>query len=263
MRQLILFLAKYRSTLLLIVFVLIALLRHSLKNPVAEHRLNSIGFGAVASAQNGLSGWKQYWRLDAINEELARENAALRSGSKGVAAGLFPNFNSYDFIPARVVEYSYNKRNNYIIIHAGRKEGIQPGMGAMTANGWVGSVVEVSNHYAHIIPVLHSKGNIGARIPEKGLGELQWNGTDPAWATLIDIQRENQPLPGDSVFSFTRTSVGPSTLAGTVVSAEQNSEDLTWTARVKLSADYKNMSWLYISKLKDVESLDSLQMPAL
>ena len=62
----------------------------------------------------------------------------------------------------------------------------------MTANGWVGSVVEVSNHYAHIIPVLHSKGNIGARIPEKGLGELQWNGTDPAWATLIDIQRESQ-----------------------------------------------------------------------
>lgn len=52
MRQLILFLAKYRSTLLLIVFVLIALLRHSLKNPVAEHRLNSIGFGAVASVQN-------------------------------------------------------------------------------------------------------------------------------------------------------------------------------------------------------------------
>ena len=96
MRQLILFLAKYRSTLLLIVFVLIALLRHSLKNPVAEHRLNSIGFGAVASVQNGLSGWKQYWRLDAINEELARENAALRSGSKGVAAGLFPNFNAYD-----------------------------------------------------------------------------------------------------------------------------------------------------------------------
>ena len=50
MQQLILFLAKYRSTLLLIVFVLIALLRHSLKNPVAEHRLNNVGFGAVIMA---------------------------------------------------------------------------------------------------------------------------------------------------------------------------------------------------------------------
>ena len=133
----------------------------------------------------------------------------------------------------------------------------------MTPDGWVGSVVEVSDAYAHIIPVLHGKGNIGARIPEKGLGELRWDGSDPSWATLIDIQRENRPLPGDSVYSFTRTSVGPSTLTGTIVSAVQNSEDLTWTAKVALSADFKNMNWLYISKLKDVAQLDSLQIPAL
>ena len=263
MRQLILFLAKYRSTLLLIVFVLIALLRHSLKNPVAEHRLNNVGFGTIASVHNSLSGWKQYWRLEAINEELARENAALRSGGTRASANHFSNSTDYDFIPARVVDYSYTKRNNYIIVHAGRRDGIQPGMGAMTPDGWVGSVVEVSDAYAHIIPVLHSKGNIGARIPEKGLGELRWDGSDPSWATLIDIQRENRPLPGDSVYSFTRTSVGPSTLTGTIVSAVQNSEDLTWTAKVALSADFKNMNWLYISKLKDVAQLDSLQIPAL
>ena len=56
MRQLILFLAKYRSTLLLIVFVLIALLRHSLKNPVAEHRLNNVGFGTIASVHSFVCG---------------------------------------------------------------------------------------------------------------------------------------------------------------------------------------------------------------
>ena len=127
MRQLILFLAKYRSTLLLIVFVLIALLRHSLKNPVAEHRLNNVGFGTIASVHNGLSGWKQYWRLEAINEELARENAALRSGGTRASANHFSNSTDYDFIPARVVDYSYTKRNNYIIVHAGRRDGIQPG----------------------------------------------------------------------------------------------------------------------------------------
>jgi hypothetical protein len=89
MRQLILFFAKYRSTLLLLVFVLIALLRHSLKNPLAEHRLNNVGFGAVATVHNGLSGWKQYWRLEAINEELARENARLRSGGTRASADHF------------------------------------------------------------------------------------------------------------------------------------------------------------------------------
>ena len=97
MRQLILFFAKYRSTLLLLVFVLIALLRHSLKNPLAEHRLNNVGFGAVATVHNGLSGWKQYWRLEAINEELARENARLRSGGTRASANHFSNSNENDF----------------------------------------------------------------------------------------------------------------------------------------------------------------------
>ena len=104
MRQLILFFAKYRSTLLLLVFVLIALLRHSLKNPLAEHRLNNVGFGAVATVHNGLSGWKQYWRLEAINEELARENARLRSGGTTASANHFSNSTDYDFIPARIVK---------------------------------------------------------------------------------------------------------------------------------------------------------------
>jgi len=63
MRQLILFLSKYRNTLLLIVLIGLSFFRHSQKNPVAEHRINSVGFGTIAGVQNSLNSWKGYWAL--------------------------------------------------------------------------------------------------------------------------------------------------------------------------------------------------------
>ena len=263
MRQLILFLSKYRNTLLLIVLIGLSLFRHTKKNPVAEHRINSMGFGTIAGIQNSLNSWKGYWALKSINEELARENAALRASIYGGNKPAFQTNETYDYIPARVIEYSYNKRNNYMLLNVGSFEGIKPGMGVISAQGWIGTVVETSKNFSSIIPLLHSKGSIGARIPGKGLGELYWEGSDYRSAELFDVQREHPPMSGDTVYSFTRASVAPPVVAGLVESATQNPEDLTWIAKVNLSHDFANMTWVYVCRLHQQESLDSLNHPTL
>ena len=262
MRQLILFLSKYRNTLLLIVLIGLSFFRHSQKNPVAEHRINSVGFGTIAGVQHSLNSWKGYWALEAVNEELARENAALRASIFGNGAPAFHTNEAYDYIPAQVIEYSYNKRNNYMLLNVGTGDGIHPGMGVISAHGWIGTVVESSKNYSSIIPLLHSKGSIGARIPGKGLGELRWEGNDHRSAELFDVQREHRPMSGDTVYSYTRASVAPPVMAGVVESASQNPEDLTWVANVNLSHDFANMTWVYVCRLHQQESLDSLNLPA-
>ncbi|MEY2970167.1 MAG: hypothetical protein RLZZ599_540, partial [Bacteroidota bacterium] len=209
MRQLILFISKYRNTLLLIVFVLFAFIRHSFKNPVAEHAINSVGFGTIGTIQNTLSGWSYYWDLDEVNAELARENAMLHSGLTSKSGPDFSASGAYDFIPARVIEYSYTKASNYITVDAGKAEGIEKGMGVISSSGWVGTVSDLSTNYAAITPLIHARGTIGARIKDKGLGELRWSGANFRKAQLFDIQREHQPMPGDSVYSYTRASVAP------------------------------------------------------
>ena len=73
MQQLILFLTRYRNNLLLVALLLLAFIRHSLKSPISEHWINTVGTGISASYTNTTSGWKSYWSLDDINEELARE----------------------------------------------------------------------------------------------------------------------------------------------------------------------------------------------
>lgn len=261
MRQLILFFSKYRHFLLLMALVAISVLRHRAKNPVAEHALNRVGFVLGSHFKTGLTSWHRYWRLDEINHELARENAALLHN---VDAGTSPPFSSsdlYTFIPARVISFSHNKRNNHILLNVGKRHGVEPGMGVQTAQGWVGTIAECSKFYSSVVPLLHSKGSIGGRIQGKGLCSVAWDGADPHIAIISDVLREHQPLPGDSVYTYTRAQVAPPALLGLVTESWQNPEDLSWQAEISLSASFIDLNWVYVSKLNHQESLDSLSLP--
>jgi len=260
MQQLVLFLSKYRTLLLFLALLAIAVVRHNTKNPAASHVINAAGTGVSAQFLDAVSGWKSYWRLDEINQELARENAALRAGQYRNAHPDFTQVDGYTYLPAKVIEFTSRKRNNYIIIDAGRKNGISEGAGIIAPSGWVGIVSEVSSSYAYVTPLLHTKGGIGARIPGKGLGELHWEGT-AGTAILTDIQRENKPTVGDSVYSYTRAVVAPPSLAGTVRSVSQNKEDLTWKAEVELSTQFEDLNWVYICDFYEAAALDSLNVP--
>ena len=73
----------------------------------------------------------------------------------------------YDYVPAKVIDHSYKKVNNYIIINAGKRLGVQPGMGVVSAQGWVGTVSESTRNYAYILPFTHSKGVLALVLKEK------------------------------------------------------------------------------------------------
>ena len=257
MQQLILFLTRYRNNLLLIALLLLAVVRHSLKNPVSEHWMNSVGTSIAASFSSTTGGWKQYWSLDEINEELARENAMLRASLWTNKAPSFAESTAYEYIPARVIDYSYKKANNYLLIQGGKSLGITPGMGVISASGWVGTVSESTENYAYVVPFTHTKGEIGARIEGKGLGQLIWSGT-PTTAILRDIEREYQPVEGDSVYSYTRAEIAPPVLTGIVTSSSQSEVDLSWDATVELTTDFVNLHWVYVCRFKGANELDTL-----
>ena len=258
MQQLVLFLTRYRNNLLLMALLLFAVVRHSLKNKVSEHWLNSFGSQTSAQFSSLTNHWKYYWKLDAINQELARENASLRASIRYSNAPHFSAMSSYDFIPARVVDYTFRKKNNYILINEGEKLGIKPGMGVIRGKGWIGTIIETTPSYSYVLPFIHMKGDIGARINGKGLGQLSWLGKT-GQAILKDIEREYQPVEGDSVYSFTRVEVAPPVLTGIVTSAVQSEEDLSWDAEVELISDFTSLNWIYVCRFKDENEVDSLR----
>ena len=50
----------------------------------------------------------------------------------------FASSSEYDYVPAKVIDHNYKKVNiSQTIINAGKRLVVQPGMGVVSAQGWV------------------------------------------------------------------------------------------------------------------------------
>ena len=69
--------------------------------------------------------------------------------------------NNFNYIPAKIINKSVFKRNNFLTINKGSKDGINVGMGVVTDKGVIGVIYSVSENYALILSLLHSKSAVG------------------------------------------------------------------------------------------------------
>ncbi len=103
-----------------------------------------------------------YFRLGKINRSLAEENAMLRRQLSVLtdttqSYQVFINTDTvYEFIPARVVNSTVNRPNNYIMINKGEADGIEKDMGVISPECIVGIVSGGSPHYAAVMILRHS-----------------------------------------------------------------------------------------------------------
>ena len=110
-------------------------------------------YSRFASSSNTWSGQileqfnnvTDYFSLKKINRLLAEENALIRNRSLQLPT---PEENIYknqhQYISAKIIKNSYNKRNNYLTINKGSMHGIENGMGVITEAGVVGIIRDVS-----------------------------------------------------------------------------------------------------------------------
>ena len=136
-----------------------------------------------------------YFRLGKINSELAEENAMLRRQLAVVTdttQGYQKYVNAdtvYNFIPARVVNSTVNRPNNYIMIDKGRVDGIESNMGVVSPDGIVGIVTDVSSHYASVMSLLHSYSITSVRLKNNDdqLVTLRWENTNYRYGMALSL----------------------------------------------------------------------------
>ena len=141
-------------------------------------------------------------------------------------------------------------RNNYLTLNKGEKDGIQNDMAVITSTGIVGQVKDVSDNFCTVMSVLHSKVTISSKIKKDGsYGPLTWDGVDFRYATLTDIPTHVRLAKGDTIVTtaFSRT-FPENILIGTVESFERPSGKYFYTIKVKLSTDFKKLTYVYIVK---------------
>lgn len=199
-----------------------------------------------------------FFRLPAINRELSAENARLRSilgvsGTPGeIADSLVSHYPSADyqfnFIPARIINNTVNRQQNFLTLDKGLLDGIKPEMGIITANGVVGIVTHVSPSYASGISLLNTRWNVSAKLSRNGyFGSLVWDGKDYRKALLNDIPFHVDISAGDTVVTSGYSVFFPEgILLGTVESFEKGGGDNFYTIRVILSVDFKAISYVEV-----------------
>jgi rod shape-determining protein MreC len=200
---------------------------------------------------------QQYFYLKSENERLAKENAELLSHdllSFSVLVNGEYRVNDttkrqkYTFTHAKVVNNSTNRRNNYLTLDKGSRQGVTNKMGVTSSSGVVGIVENVSENFCTVKSLLHSNTIINSKLKKDGtFGPLNWDGESFEYATLNDIPTHVRLFKGDTVVTSQYTLMFPENiLIGTVDSYYRESTKPFYTVKIKLSTDFKKLSHVYI-----------------
>ncbi len=223
--------------------------------------LNSAN-STVANIMATVNQAKDYLALRENNELLAAENAELKKTDStkffdlSTQQAVVTDTNyliQYTYTVAKVVNNNFNKRNNFLTLNKGTKNGVYPDMGVISAAGVVGVVKDVSEHFATVQSILHSKTKASVRLKNGFYGPLTWDGTDPRFATLSDISANVQVHKGDTVITTSFSTLFPEgVMVGRVEKVEANPGGDYLKITVRLSTNFNNLSYVYVvnNKLK-------------
>lgn len=204
-----------------------------------------------------INAWKSYLHLDEENAQLATENATLRkqlqyytkpdSIVQGIVNDTLRDV-QYHYIVAKVTNNSIHQKNNYITLDKGTRHGIRKGMGVIAANGIVGIVLNVSDHFATVQSILHSESRISAALEDsQSFGSLIWGDNfDFRIATLKDIPNHVKVREGELVYTSGFSLFPPGILIGKVVETGISGGDSFLDIKIELSTNFHNLQQVYV-----------------
>lgn len=257
MRNLAEFLARFKHWF---VFVLLEILSF-----VLLFKYNNYQGSVWFSSANDVAGWVfemksdvgAFFSLTKINKELTQRNLYLEHQVSQLQARVYDKTVGKDFIhkgqlamlegfrliPAKVVDNSVNKPQNFVTIDKGSVDGIRQDIGVACGNGVVCIVYLVSKHYSVVIPVLNTESNISCAIDGTGyFGYLHWKGGPSDIAYLDDVPRHAHfRLHGKIVTSGYSSVFPPGVMVGEILHVFNSDDGLSYRLMIKLSTDFGNL----------------------
>lgn len=226
--------------------------------------------GVVATMNNFSQSVRDYFQLSEVNRMLAEENASLKQTLVQQNKPVYPPTRNtldsaltghYEFISAKVVNNHVDMVKNFITIDKGRDAGIEPGMAVISPLGVVGKVKLVSNHYGVVTSILHIDVMTSAVLKRtEHFGTVQWNGLNPDLVEFKYIPRHVNPMKGDTVVTSGYNAIFPEgIMIGVIDEVKLNDEALFYDLKVKLSHDFRKLSFVTVIKNNRQPEQDSLE----
>ncbi|NBU81013.1 MAG: rod shape-determining protein MreC [Flavobacteriaceae bacterium] len=268
MQQIFNFVLKNSNRLLFLLLLVLSLLLTIQSHSYHKSKIISSANFFTGGIYQKINNVDEYFNLKSQNDELAKENARLKSllfNQKDTTK--LPQFDSIkgvkkmDIVVSKVINNSYCVLENYITINNGATSGIKPNMGVINSAGIIGIVDKTSKNYSTIISVLNIKSQINAKIKKSNhFGSLVWNGKSTGFVQLIDVPRLAGVRKGDTIVTGGQSIIFPENIGiGTIEKVYIDNETNYYTLDIKLFNDMTNLGHVYIIKNKDTEEITNLE----
>ncbi len=200
-----------------------------------------------------------YFSLAAVNEQLVKENAQLRSQIESSYVKYTDKVmvkddtvykQQFAFVEAKVISKSINKRNNYFMLNKGRSSGITKDMSVIAPNGVVGIVTEVTENFSCVMTVLHQDSKIAVKNKRTGVtGTLVWNGGDYTTGRIIDMPTSIALKKGDTIVTSGFSRSFPEGIeVGFVKTFAKDAGTGFYDVNIRFAPDYNKLGYVYVVK---------------
>lgn len=276
MRNIFLFIGRYRTLFTFLVLQVVAL--WFLFNYNRFHRAKFLGIanevtGRVNTQYNKVEDYftlrEENRRLHQLNDSLLNtqsRNFLLRDSSITSKQDSLPydtlgNYRRYLLRPATVVYNTINAQKNYIQVNRGSAHGIKDNMAVINSDGSaVGVVVNVSSNFSQVMSLLHVQNSVSASLKKTGdFGTVEWDGKDPRYLLLKRIPKTVDVKKGDTVLtSPVSFNFPPGYIVGTIAEISLDNTTGLYLLKVKTAANFYNLQQVHI--IENVERDEQMKL---
>ena len=276
MRNLIKFIIKNGSWLVAVVLIVLSFYLVFNHNSYQRSVFLSTANQFVGVSYDLTDKVNSFFHLKKNNSLLLEQNALLHQevqllketlsglASDSVNTAIFTNdsINStqFNFIPAEVVNMSFSGPNNFITLNKGKVDGIRPDMGVISQAGIAGVVLNVSEHFSVVIPVINPKFRVSGKVKNSiNSGSVAWNGKDIKFAQIQELPKHEIYNIGDTVVTSFSRIFPRDMIIGFIEKQVPSKDDKFNSFDIKLATDFYSIREVLVIDDQYIEELNSLE----
>ncbi len=267
MRTLLRFIQKYSNLLLFLLLEIIAFTLIVQGDSYQKSKIVGLNRQLSGYAYSRVDGAREYFSLKQANQQMVEENMELRNklellSSLMDSSIVIPEFRKpyrYFFVPTRIVHNSVYKQYNYITLDKGKKDGVFRDMGVISDQGLVGIVLESSNNFSTVIPILNRDFKLSVKIKSNDYaGILQWEGGSPLYAILTEIPFHVNVTVGDTIITSGFSSIFPEGIDIGWIESFQLEKGNFYDINIRLSTDFQRL--FHVNVIRNVRREEQLNL---
>ncbi len=216
----------------------------------------------TGTIENQYAKVETYFNLKKENQDLRRRlnelqnrlpenfqpaDTAQRIVSDSIPYDTLGNIRRYLYMDAFVSNNSISQPNNMITLHRGSKQGVEPKMVVISANGVVGTVLDVTDNFSTVMSMLNRQSRISARLKKTGeTGRIEWDGVSTRLVQFRDIPKSVKVQVGDTVITSQYSDFPPGIMIGVIQKVIPEKSSNNYLLQVTPSTDFGRLQNVFV-----------------